>query len=59
MSNMAAILEARDVATRPETLRGNTRLYLEWSNPVSLSDGSKQDLIYVIDWKRLPENLGI
>lgn len=35
------------------------KLYLEWHNPVPLTDGSKQNLIYVVDPKRLPSAPGI
>jgi hypothetical protein len=35
------------------------QLSLEWSNAIPLIDGRKQNLIYVLDWKRLPDSPGV
>lgn len=35
------------------------KLYLEWKKPIQLSDGSDQNLIYVVDPERLPNAAGV
>jgi hypothetical protein len=35
------------------------KLYIEWENPIPLTDGSDQTLIYVVDPERLPNLSGV
>lgn len=35
------------------------KLFIEWGRPVALRDGSSQNLIYVLDLKKLPQVPGI
>lgn len=34
-------------------------LHLEWQRPIVLRDGTRQDLIYVTDFDRLPDTPGV
>lgn len=34
-------------------------LAVEWTKPLSLKDGRKLNLIYTVDWKKLPSKAGI
>ena len=35
------------------------KLFIEWGRPVPLRDGSRQNLIYVVDLKKLPQVPGL
>ncbi|MGO9770650.1 MAG: hypothetical protein ACLPSW_14045 [Roseiarcus sp.] len=35
------------------------KLYLKWETPIPLTDGSEQNLIYIVDTKKLPTSAGV
>lgn len=35
------------------------KLFIEWGSPIPLRDGTKQNLIYTVDLKKLPQVAGL
>lgn len=35
------------------------KMYVRWGRPLALRDGSKQNLIYVVDLKKVPDSAGV
>ena len=35
------------------------QLYVEWSRPIQLRDGTKQNLIYFVDLDKVPDATGV